>query len=362
MNTAETKRKRRGVRVASIILAALFALAVAAGIVVDRCFVRLEHLAMFLAAPDVPERRAGELRVHFVDVGQGDCTILEFPDGKTMIVDAGDASVASRRAVIAYAYALGIDTFDVLLLTHPDSDHAGGMADVIECYGAGQIWMPYCLDPDVNEAYAAFAEAAAASGAPMLISQMYRHILSEDADRFYYAMLLAPLSPEIEDSAYTEPNAAPAGEADFNDSSAILYVEYAGRRLLLTGDASTAVENALVEDYTATDGEIFAFEAQAEWGRQRLEPRLEGLEFLKAGHHGSSSSTGKALAEMCRPQAFFVSAGADNPYSHPSMASAERILAASPGAQIWRTDEVGSILLTIRADGTWSAAAVRDLA
>ena len=90
--------------------------------------------------------------------------------------------------------------------------------------------------------------------------------------------------------------------------------------------------------------------------------RLEGLDFIKAGHHGSSSSTGKALAEMCRPQAFFVSAGADNPYAHPSMASAERILAASPGAQIWRTDEVGSILLTIRADGTWSAAAVRDLA
>ena len=57
---------------------------------------------------------------------------------------------------------------------------------------------------------------------------------------------------------------------------------------------------------------------------------------------------------MCRPQAFFVSAGADNPYTHPSMPSAERVLAASPNAQIWRTDEVGSIILTIRADGSWT--------
>ena len=151
---------------------------------------------MFLAAPDVPERRAGELRVHFVDVGQGDCTIFEFPDGKTMIVDAGDASVASRRAVIAYAHALGIDAFDVLLLTHPDSDHAGGMADVIECYGAGQIWMPYCLNTAVNERVCRVCGGGVRRAArPCSISQMYRHLLSEDADHFYYAMLLAPALP-----------------------------------------------------------------------------------------------------------------------------------------------------------------------
>ena len=93
-----------------------------------------------------------------------------------------------------------------------------------------------------------------------------------------------------------------------------------------------------------------------------MEPRLEGLDFLTAGHHGSSGSTGRDLAELCCPKAFFVSAGADNPYAHPSMASAERVLAASPSAQIWRTDEVGSILLTVRADGSWTAAAVNDLA
>ena len=362
MNSSEKKKRGRWIRLASILLAVLLSLAIVAGILVDRFVVRLDHLAMFLAAPDIPERRAGELRVHFVDVGQGDCTIIEFPDGKTMIVDAGDTGMSSRRAVISYAHALDIDTFDILLLTHPDSDHAGGMADVLACYGAEQIWMPYCLNTHVNEPYAAFVEAAAESGASMLISQMYRSVLSDDADHFYYGMILAPLSPEIEDSAYTEPNAAPAGEEEFNDASAVLYIEYAGRRLLLTGDASSKVEDKLVEDYLVTEGEIFAVEAEAEWGRQLLEPRLEGLDFLKAGHHGSSGSTGRDLAELCCPKAFFVSAGADNPYAHPSMASAERVLAASPSAPIWRTDEVGSILLTVRADGSWTAAAVNDLA
>lgn len=362
MSSSEKKMGRRGIRLASVFAAVLLFLAVAAGILVDRFVVRLDYLAMFLAAPNIPERRAGELRVHFVDVGQGDCTILEFPDGKTMIVDAGDTGISSRRAVISYAHALNIDTFDVLLLTHPDSDHAGGMADVLDCYGAEQIWMPYCLNTHVNNAYAAFVDAAGESGAPMLVSQMYRSVLSDEIDHFYYGMILAPLSPEIEDSAYTEPNAAPAGEEEFNDASAVLYVEYAGRRLLLTGDASTEVEDRLVEDYSVTEGEIFAFEVETDWGRQLLTPRLEGLDFLKAGHHGSSGSTGRALAELCRPQAFFVSAGADNPYAHPSMASAERILAASPSAQIWRTDEVGSIVLTVRADGSWTVAAVDDLA
>ena len=352
------EKKARRVKPAGLVFAALLALIVAAGIVVDVFFVRLDHLAMFLAAPQITERRAGELRVHFVDVGQGDCTIFEFPDGKTMIVDAGDAGVSSRRAVIGYAHALGIDTFDVLLLTHPDSDHAGGMADVLECYGAEQIWMPYCLNTSVNSAYEAFLEEASKGGAPMLISQTYRNLLSEEEEHFYYAMLLAPLSPQIEDSEYTAPNAAAAGAEEFNDSSAVLYVEYAGRRVLLTGDASTRVENQLVSAYTETEGEAFAFEAKTEGGSVRLEPRLDGLEFLKAGHHGSSGSTGKALAELCRPKALFVSAGADNPYTHPSMASAERVLAASPDAQIWRTDEVGSIMLTIRADGSWTIGAV----
>ena len=348
------KKKRSKLKLAGILFAAFVALLVLAGIVVDVFFVRLDHLAMFLAAPDLPERRAGELRVHFVDVGQGDCTIFEFPDGKTMLVDAGDASVASRTAVIGYAHALGVNAFDVLLLTHPDSDHAGGMADVVECYGADEIWMPYCLNTSVNSAYSSFMEEASASGAPMLVSQTYRHLLSEDADHFYCAMLLGPLSPDVEGSEYIAPNAASAGEESFNDSSAILYVEYAGRRVLLTGDASTRVENRLVEDFELTEGAAFACRAQAAWGSVDLEPDLDGLEFLKAGHHGSSGSTGRALAELCRPQALFVSAGADNPYTHPSMPSAERVLAASPNAQIWRTDEVGSIILTIRADGSWT--------
>lgn len=326
---------------------------VVAAVLVDNLLVPLEYLWAFASAPSVSERAEGDLRVHFVDVGQGDCTILEFPDGRTMIVDGGDNSKSVRDTVVGYCRGLGIRSFDYALLTHPDTDHAGGLDEVFRCFGAETVYLPYVVRADADAAYAEALRAAEEIGAQVRLSQTYETIVSESEEAFYYLMFLSPLSPQIESSYYTAANAEGADAQAVNDASAVVYLEYAGRSLLLTGDASAAVEDKLVSDYTVLGGSLFGLTVQTGWGEILLSPLPEEIDFLKAGHHGSADSTGEALLSLCSPEAVFISAGAGNLYAHPSMTCIQRIRDLSPGAEIFRTDELGTVILTIHNDGSY---------
>ena len=118
--------------------------------------------------------------------------------------------------------------------------------------------------------------------------------------------------------------------------------------------APSAVEDRLAEAYTETAGAVFERPVQAAWGKITLSPALEKLDFLKAGHHGSASSTGEMLASLCAPDALFISCGAGNTYGHPNLSCMKNVLAASPDAEIYRTDELGNIMLTVRDGGEYS--------
>ena len=117
-----------------------------------------------LPADRISVRREGELRIHFLDVGQGDCSIIEFPDGRTMIIDGGNGREENTSRILRYANALKIDRFDFLLLTHADSDHCGGLEQVLDVKGAGRVYMPDIRDPSVNDRYAAFYAVLAENG------------------------------------------------------------------------------------------------------------------------------------------------------------------------------------------------------
>ena len=343
------KRKRNILRAACALLLAALVIAL---ICVDLFAFPLEYLWAFAYEPSIAPRGEGEMRVHFVDVGQGDCTIVEFPDGKSMIVDGGDEREETRMRILGYCRALGVETFDFAVLTHTDSDHAGGLDDVLNCFGAELVYTPFLRSGKADVAFAAFLAAAEDAGAELRLSQMFEAGLSRTRENFYYWMMLSPFSPEIADMPdYSE-------EESTNDLSAVIYLEYAGRTLLLTGDASAAVEDRLVDAYLSTGGEAFAWKEDTDRGDVLLCPRLERLDFLKAGHHGSGNSTGEALVSLCRPQNLFISCGAGNGYGHPSLNCIGNVLSASPEAEIYRTDELGGVMLTVGADGNYSVTRV----
>ena len=339
------QKRRFPLRAALLALAALVLAAVA---LFDAFVFPLHYLLRPL--PALAARGEGELCVHFIDVGQGDATLLCLPDGKFMLIDGGDGSAEASGALVSALRAAGVKRLDYVLLTHADADHSGGLREAVRLFGADTVFMPPAERAAAGTPFGDFYEAAVQAGAEVCLSQMYEAVYPADAgEDFYYLLFLAPLPPSSENSAYR-------GEDD-NESSAVVWLEYAGRSLLFTGDAGEETEAALADLFSVLGPEALAYPAETSGGTVWLAPDLASLDFLKAGHHGSAGSTGEALLAAARPEAVFFSAGAGNAYRHPAHSVAARIREHGSAA-MYRTDELGTVTLTVRRGGgyevTWT--------
>ncbi len=282
------------------------------------------------------------LRIHFIDVGQGDSTIIEFPDNKNMIIDGGNDTLQVQNTVLKYTTSLGIEKFDYLIATHSDTDHVGALDAVLETYGSKAIYMPYIETAHQNAAFQSFYTMAQKSKAEVYTTQMTQSFVSSN-DNFYYMLCLSPTGPDDKNSFYY------AGES--NNTSAVFYLEYANRNILLTGDASSKVEKYFIDLYKKG---IYnnIIEYPTENGSITLTPRLENITFYKVGHHGSSSSSSDALLQVIRPQESFISCGVGNSYGHPSVKTLERLNQFTK--KIHRTDISRNIVLTIYKNGNYT--------
>jgi competence protein ComEC len=266
-----------------------------------------------------PER----LRVSFIDVAQGDATLIEFPHGKTMLIDggAGGAFNAGRLAVAPYLWERGIRTIDYLVGTHPQMDHIGGLPYIIQKFNIKEIWtngqsrdLPF---------YYAFSEAVEAKG-------LRPKVVSSD-------------TPPMEIDGCRLFSLNPPGrsrfEEELNNQSIVLRLVCpdlggGGFSLLLTGDIEQGAEQRLL----------------------RSESDLKST-VLKVPHHGSISSLDSLFLSAVSPQVALFSVGRNNPYRHPH----PKVLAAYQAlpADVYRTDHHGAV--TIEADATgWRLKAYRE--
>lgn len=241
------------------------------------------------------------LTVAFLDVGQGDAILIESPAGRQMLVDGGrDRSVLRElgRELGPFDRSL-----DMIVATHPDADHIGGLPAVFAQYDVAHYLSPG-IESDTNPSRALLAATERErSLAPGLARRGMRILLGGDA----YADILFPDRD--------------VSEIETNTGSVIMRVVYGETAFLLSGDAPESVENYLV----SLD-----------------EPGLES-EVLKAGHHGSRTSTGEALLAAANPALVVISAGKDNSYGHPHEETLQRIGAS--GAAVASTMGEGAVVL-----------------
>ncbi len=259
------------------------------------------------------------LDVTTLDVGQGDAIVIRFPNGATMLVDAGGRSSGSfdigARVVGPALRARGIRRLDYLVVTHADADHIGGAASVMEEFTPVEVWTGVPVAGDA--ATAALRRAAGAAGTAWRTVQRGDRLSIGEVE----VSVLHPPPPDWERQRVR------------NDDSVVLSVTLGGVRALLTGDISAAVEADV------------AAEAAREWASQeRPPPRLT---LLKVAHHGSAGSTSTPFLQATQPAIAVVSAGADDPFGHPAPPVLERLAAA--GVEVWRTDRDGEV--TVRTDG-----------
>lgn len=237
-----------------------------------------------------------EMKVHFIDVGQGDSIFIELPNTKTMLIDAAENEYADR--ITNYIYSCGYNTLDYVVATHPHSDHIGGMADVIGAFNVENV----ILSPATHttKSYTNMLKAIDDSGAKVKIGVAGTEIFS-DGD--LSAVVIAPVTEDY---------------SDLNNSSVMVMLTYGSRKFLFTGDAENSEENTITADIDC--------------------------DVLKVGHHGSSTSTSRAFLTAASPEYAVISCGMGNSYGHPHTETLDRLKGA--GVKIYRTDLQGDIIMT----------------
>ena len=242
------------------------------------------------------------LKVAFLDVGQGDAIYIEAPNGNQVLIDGG----RDRRVLRPLGEVMPWDdkTLDLIIATHPDADHIGGLPAVLERYEvAGVIHNGDTATTQTYRTLVADMKEEEDTGAKVMLATRGTKInLSEEV----YLEVLWPLSG-------TTPG-------DTNDYSVIVYLTDGVRDFILTGDAPVAAENYL----TTHDGELI------------------DIDVLKAGHHGSRTSSALAFLAASTPLYAIISAGADNNYGHPHAEVLSRL--TNIGANILQTSQEGTII------------------
>ncbi len=277
--------------------------------------------------PDIEERKNDELRIHFIDVGQGDATLIELPDGKIALIDGGDGLEQSDTAIMRLLYALDVDTIDYLFLTHADEDHCGSLDVVLEYMQVKRAYIPLASQTG-NEQYAQFRVALAQEEKEYGCNVTHlKNDIDVSGDGYTFTCLY-PSKREVEDRL------SKSGDFDdeSNEYSAVLFLEYKGVSALFTGDLPMEQEEKLKD---LSDAGLLGVD-------------LTDTEILKAGHHGSKYSTGETLLALLHAETAVISCGA-NAYGHPHEEVLERLRAA--GVETYRTDEQGNVIVSIQTGG-----------
>lgn len=244
---------------------------------------------------------SGTLSVHYLDVGQGDSIFIELPNKKCMLIDAGENMYG--RSITEYITNLGYSKIDYLVATHPHADHIGSMAYVVNHNDIGEIYMPKVAT--TTKTYEKLLTAISDKGLKVKSAKAGMNIV-DDGD--FSIDILAPVTIE---------------EDDLNNCSIILKMNYKGDSFLFLGDAEKKELETVSADMSA--------------------------EVLKVGHHGSRTSTTKALLEEVNPKYAVISLGKGNSYGHPHKSTLE--LLDEFNVETYRTDQDGTIVISTEGSG-----------
>lgn len=270
--------------------------------VIDAVGGALDDTHSYSAEKEVLSDTAGnEMFVHYLDVGQADSIVVELPDDKLMLIDAGVKD--SGQTIVTYIHSLGYDYIDYFVCTHAHADHIGGAVEVIENFEIGTV----VVSPEGNTTYTyeSTMDAINQSGAELKYGMAGYVIASGDN---YKAEVIAPAT-QFED--FTE----------LNNSSVVIKLTYGTRVFLFMADAEELEESTITANIRC--------------------------DVLKVGHHGSTSSTSLKFLNKALPSIAIISCGVNNEYGHPHDMIINRL--KGKGATIYRTDEDGTIV--IKTDG-----------
>lgn len=248
------------------------------------------------------------VRIDFIDVGQGDSIFIRTPDGINLLIDAGEEKYGPK--VVEHLSRLGVKRLDLVVMSHPHSDHIGGMPAVFEAFPvAGVLDSGYAHGTNVQEQVLRMIQDKKIPYHRATAGMRFRY-----GEKFTLEVL-APAKKLIEGT-----------DSDANNNSVVVRLTYGQKRILFTGDIGREGEGRLIAS------------------RRDMESNV-----LKVAHHGSGSSTSLEFIRLVKPEYVIISVGAGNEYGHPGKSLLKRLAEEKTGALMFRTDRNGTI--TVRTDG-----------
>ena len=278
--------------------------------------VQMVMFGLLICHPFSEQAAHGELRMDFLDVGQGDAALLTMPDGATLLIDGGgkpqfshDVSAHRRRSigetvVCEYLWYRGLDTIDYVLATHADADHIEGLNDVVTNFKVRSAL--FGRTPSGDAEFAQFAQTLRARAVPLQILQ------AGDVLRF----------GDIQIDVLWPPNTN-ADAPSRNNDSVVLRLRFGQRTILFTGDIEKAAEQFLST------------------------PDRVRSDVVKVPHHGSRTSSTEAFVTAVQPKLAVISVGQKSMFGHPHREVVERWQAI--GAEVLTTGRSG--MITVTTDG-----------
>lgn len=258
----------------------------------------LSWIAVFASA------KSNELRVYFFDVGQGDAIFLELPDSRQILIDGGPNNKVLER--INSVMPFWDRSIDIVIATHGELDHIGGLGSVIEYYDVSTIiWNGIESETKI---FKEWKEAVDSEGAEVLVGEYgMRFTLSDSA----FFEILYPVNM---------PGPEPQKLESQNNFSLVIRFVYGEDSFLFTGDIERQAEYRIIEQNPRIDSDV-----------------------LKVAHHGSKTSSSELFLEKVNPKIAVISNALNNTYGHPHEAILQRL--TKYGIEIRRTDTEGNVLL-----------------
>lgn len=253
----------------------------------------------------------GTAKIWFIDVGQGDSELIQIPTSNgyyNMLIDTGEAS--NEQGLAEFLENQGVVKINAFVLTHPHTDHIGGAAYIIENFEIGELYMPKISD-DMVPTTRTYEE--------LLDTMELKGLLATDIGNSTY--IDAPIG------SYFEVYSPLSGEniTNLNNYSPVMKLVYGNTSFLFTGDAEKEIENSILESGIDIHADV-----------------------LNVGHHGSSTSSTLNFINAVSPSYAVISCGEGNSYGHPHEETLYNLSEA--GAEIYRTDELGTILFETDGD------------
>lgn len=307
----------------------------------------------------------GNLQIRFLDIGQGDCALIQLPDGKNMLIDGGKNNGETEEKIIKTLTDLGIDTIDYGVLTHTDSDHVGGMDAVIASdeITFKAMYMPLVKSKSPGDKVEEWFEEAKGTylkdleavpadfEIPMIRTDRYADfmeaVLAEEGCQPYFSLEGMTIGGEeagyifdFYNPTYKEYQSLVGEEEkqtakEKNNVSPVMILRFNDKKIMFTGDCDDAESNFIE---TAVKGNVADYD----------------VDVLKVAHHGGKQSTSEDFLKIVKPEFSVISVGNNN-YGHPTDEVIDRLNAV--GSKIFTTQDKGDIILTMSGDRMgWSFA------